>query len=192
MSTVPYVLQNRAKLATVINSVTGRINSARDAKAKAKAGGAAAHLPSQLNKLDAALVGLSEALADADEDPVRVALMVTSTRAALTPVIQALPEAHARAKQHARIVSSLEPAVEALAEGCELMMDINRVYEGRHMAAMAAAIARAKPRTYTGDPMLARSAIKRVVTGQQRPSGAGGPGKRRGGASKRGKGRGGK
>ena len=185
MSTVPYVLQNRAKLATVINTVTGRINAARDIKAKAKTGGAAAHLPSQLSKLDAALEALHEGM---DGDDAKVA----SARAALTPVMQALPEAQARAKQHARIVCSLEPAVEALVEGCELMMDINRIYEARHLAAMAAAISRAKPRSYTGDPMLARTAIKRVVAGQQRPSGAGGPGKRRGGGSKRGKGRGGK
>lgn len=187
MSTVPYVLQNRAKLATVINTVTGRINAARDVKAKAKTGGAAAHLPSQLSKLDAALEALHEGM-DGDD----MAAKVASARAALTPVIQALPEAQARAKQHARIVCSLEPAVEALVEGCELMMDINRIYEARHLAAMAAAISRAKPRSYTGDPMLARTAIKRVVAGQQRPSGAGGPGKRRGGGSKRGKGRGGK
>ena len=185
MSTVPYVLQNRAKLATVINTVTGRINAARDIKAKAKTGGAAAHLPLQLSKLDAALEALHEGM---DGDDAKVA----SARAALTPVMQALPEAQARAKQHARIVCSLEPAVEALVEGCELMMDINRIYEARHLAAMAAAISRAKPRSYTGDPMLARTAIKRVVAGQQRPSGAGGPGKRRGGGSKRGKGRGGK
>jgi hypothetical protein len=187
MSTVPYVLQNRAKLATVINTVTGRVNAARDAKAKAKAGGAAAHFPSQLAKLDTALEALNDEL-DGDD----LAAKVAAARSALTPVIQALPEAQARAKHQARIVNSLEPAVEALIEGCELMIDINRIYESRHMAAMAAAISRAKPRSYTGEPMLARTAIKRVVAGQQRPSGSGGPGKRRGGASKRGKGRGGK
>lgn len=192
MSTVPYVLQNRAKLATIINTVTGRINTARDSKAKAKAGGAAVNLPAQLGKLNTALENLREAVADDEVDVNHLALVVSGTRTALKPVMQALPEAQTRVKQHARIVSSLEPAVEALAEGCELMMDINRIYEARHMAAMAAAISRAKPRSYTGEPMLARSAIKRVVTGQQRPSGSGGPGKRRGGASKRGKGRGGK
>lgn len=183
---IPLMLRGRNELGAILNRVSEPVNAARDAKAKSKPSGVVSHLPTQLATLARRLDALSEALED-EEDTDNIIFANAGARAALSPVLEALPEAEARAKQHARIVASLEPAVTALADGCELMMELNRNYEARHMAGMAAAIARAKPRSFSGEPMLARSAVKRVVPGQQR-SGPGVGKRRGGGGAKRGKG----
>ena len=190
MSEAPFILRGRDELGAIINRVTTQLNHARDAKAKAKSEAGVAAFPAQLQALREALDRLRDELADDEPDADSLALVAAGASAALRPVMETYPQVEARARQHAGIVVSLEPAVVALAEGCELMMELNRGYEQRHLRSMAAAISRAKPRSFSGDAMLARSAQKRAVPSQQRGVSAG-PGKRRGGG-KRGKGRGGK
>jgi len=181
---VPLMLRGRGQLGTIVNQTSAVLNAARAAKARGRATGAVAALPRNLEKLKVELDELTEALDDPDVLPFAIA----STRRSVQTIIAALPEAEARAKQQTRIVISLDPAIKSLAQGAELMMELNKSYEGRHMAMMAAAISRAKPRAYAGDPMLARSVVKRAAPAAQRVS----TGKRRGGGGRRGKGRGGK
>lgn len=71
------------------------------------------------------------------------------------------------------MAAAASTSVAALVECMTTLLECSRQLDQRAFAMSAEMLARARPRTYAGEPMLALSAAKRTTTGRARARGVG-------------------